>query len=141
VASLLGCVHSVIVDLRSTFVVKAEVLSEAGAPIEGVRCYFVDRALDDWRRGKFESPEIGRSDHSGRLRATYEYFWGYEVRGRRPLPPSTDDRWFSIVIRAEGYREVETRIDYGSLSVGSDGTYDDIALGTVVLVPSLDSQF
>jgi len=135
---LLGCIR-IIADTSNTFVVEAEVVSEAGAPIEVARCYFVDRALDDSRRGNFESPVIGRSDRSGRLSATYEYFWGFRARGdRMPVRPHRD-RWFSIVIRADGYQEVETRVDYRSLDVRSDGSVD-IALGTIVLTPTLDAQ-
>jgi len=47
-----------------------------------------------------------------------------------------DDRWFSFVIRADGYRDVETRIDYGSLE---DGPVKTISLGPIEMVPTLES--
>jgi len=136
--ALLGCVTVTIGCIRDVFIVEGEIVSSTGSTIEGARCYFVDTGLDDWRQGEFESPAIGQSDNFGRLRAEYEYFWGHEVRRKRPESYSTEDRWFSIVIRADGYEEAATRVEYDSLVFRDDGSAN-VSLGSVVLVPELDS--
>lgn len=130
-----GCA-SVVVDRVDRFMIYGTIVSEAGEPIHAARCHFVDTALDDWRRGDFESDAIASSDASGQFRTVYEYRWGYRASGTRPGPQHPSGRRsFLIRVKRPGFQPYDAEVDYRALDRTDSGTLE-VALGFIVLSPS-----
>lgn len=124
---------SLTVDRKDTFWIQAEVRSESGSPVEGAQVYFIDSGMDDWRRGEVTSDLLATSDAEGKLGTSYEYWWGYHVRGRRLRPPSSgEERRFAILITKPGYAPFRASFVLHALQKQDDGA-SKVDLGRVVL--------
>jgi hypothetical protein len=96
--SWLGC-QTVIVDVRTEFLVEGRVTTESGDGVPAVQVRFFDTGLDQWTRNKSEGIVVGYTDGQGRLTAPFAYHWGYAKKEHSPPDvPGT----FSLIFSKEG---------------------------------------
>ncbi len=101
----LGC-QATIVDVESRFQLDGRVVDEAGAGLAGVKIYFVDTGIDEWRAKLLREELLGESGDSGQVSITFTYPWGYTRRNGGLSIPGT----FRLVLRKEEFKPA--RLDF-----------------------------
>lgn len=97
----LGC-QATIADVESRFQLDGRLVDEAGAGLAGVKIYFVDTGIDEWRAKLLREELLGESDASGQVSIAFTYPWGYTRRNARLSIPGT----FRLVLRKEELRPI-----------------------------------
>ena len=109
---ILSSCRTTVVDLVITFLPVGGVTSaHSGDGLGGVRVFFRDEGLDQWRSQENRWILLGQTNDSGSLEGARQYLYGYEEK-KGPLPgPGV----FSIRLEKEGCLPQETRFEIGEL--------------------------
>ena len=114
VGSQFGC-QTMYVDTLSLFFIDARVISQDGAPLDGVEIRFVDTGLDTVRSREAVERLIGHTD-KGELRKEFAYTWGCCLRtGTLTRPRCHPAGTFLLRFRKPGFEAFDREFSIHSL--------------------------